>query len=726
MLIEKTVRNHPGVTAASVNYASEKLNVSYDPAQTNPEELRTAMASIGSYKLLTNGQQDTDENTVSIEKLKELGVLKRNLLFSGIISVPFVFLMIAMTAGIAEGFSELIFVKFGQLILSGIVLFVFGASIIKSGYSALKNLSPNMDSLITIGTGTAWLYSSIVTVAGLKSDVYFEASVFIIFFILLGRYLETSAKGKANSAIKSLLHLQAKDAIVKKEGKELKIPVEEVRVGDTVVVKPGQKIPVDGIVLMGESYVDESMITGEFVAVTKNLGDSVIGSTINKTGYLEVKTTKVGGETMLAEIIKLVDQAQNSEAPIQKLADRVSAIFVPIVVVMAISAFSFWAFAAPYLNLLPSGQNSIQFGLYIAVTVLIIACPCALGLATPTAIIVATGRAAKEGILIKNAEILEQASKTTHVLLDKTGTITVGKPEVRADFFDTHDPTIKSYLVSVEKRSSHPLAEAITNHFNDTKLLEVTNFEETPGKGTSAVINVKHVKVGTAGHVGTAGTVSNQLTNFLTDQKSLGRTAVLISVDNKIQGAVSISDTLKDSSVVAIKALKRMGLLPVMLTGDNEESGRAVAVEVGIQDYFTGVLPQQKQMYIQKYKHGKNVVAMVGDGINDAPALAEADIGIAMGTGTDVAIETGDVVLVRGTLDKVVDTFKLSKASFRIIRQNLFWAFVYNILGIPVAAGILYPFNGLLFSPIIASIAMALSSVTVVSNSLRLNKIKLN
>ena len=596
-----------------------------------------------------------------------------------------------------------------------------------------------MDTLIALGTTTAWIFSTLVTFApsifgDVASDVFFEAEVFIVFFILIGRLLEARAKAKTSDAVKALFELQAKEAMVIRDGKEVKIPVADVKKGDTIIVRPGEKIPVDGVISSGASTIDESMVTGESLPAEKNVGDAVIGATINKTSTFQFTAERVGGETMLSQIIQMVEQAQGTTAPIQKLADKVSSIFVPLVISIAIIAALFWFFVAPRIGFVPQNMSVLQLAVYIATTILIIACPCALGLATPTAVMVGTGKAASKGILIKDAEALEKAHSIHTIVFDKTGTLTKGTPSVTDVLFadGQSEQDVLSYAHAVEHLSEHPLSDAIAN-FAQEKIgtqkttLVVDTFKAREGRGVSGNINTKIILLGNKRlmdeeHISLDATLLTKA-NALIEE---GKTTIFMSVEGVHVAVFALADTIKDEAKKAISALHTMGIRVAMLTGDNQRTAEAIGKQLGIDMVIAEVLPAEKAQKIQSLQaeQAGRIIAMVGDGINDAPALAQADIGIAMGTGTDVAIEAGDIVLVHGTLDKVIETIHVSKMTLRVVKQNLFWAFGYNLIAIPVAAGLLYPAFGILLSPIIASAAMAFSSVSVVMNSLRLKMIK--
>lgn len=732
-LIERTLNNLEGVVQAQVNYGSEKLTIEYDPKKITLSKIKDSIKSLGTYELVTDStgsevlaSPTKAKDLVQDKKIKELSLLKKKLQFVGVLMLPFLFMMLWMLLVPILGLPHItMYIKeqslnLVQFILASIILFYGGSEIYKSALVALRVKAFNMDTLIMVGTLTAWVYSTFITffpnALNLESsEVYFEAAVFIIFFILLGRYLENRAKSKTNDAIKALVELQVKEALVLRDGKEQMIPLEEVVVGDIVIVKPGQKIPVDGIIIEGSTTVDESMLTGESLPVEKNEKDKVVGSTLNKTGYIKIEATKVGSDTVLAQIIQMVEEAQASEAPIQKLADKVSGIFVPVVFVIGIISFLVWLYF-----------SSLSLAVYALTTVLIIACPCALGLATPTAIMVGTGKAAKKGILIKDAQALEIANKITHIVFDKTGTLTKGSPEVvtfELSDSENEKELISKIIYSIEKKSHHPLAEAITNYFDGAKELEVTNFEDISGKGISAKVENRDVLIGNTKLMEFYDvSIKEELIKLAEDRQQKAETVSFVSIDNNLVALLGILDPVKLESKDLISKLKNAGIKTIMLTGDNKKTADAIAYKLGIDDVMAEVLPGEKAEKIKELQNEneKNVVAMVGDGINDAPALAQAHIGIAMGTGTEVAIESGDIVLVGGSINKTFDAIDISKQTVTTIKQNLFWAFGYNTLGIPVAAGVLYPFFGILLSPILASFAMAFSSVSVVLNALRL------
>jgi len=764
-LIEDVVSELDGVQEVKVNYATEKMTVEYDETILSIEDLKHAVASAGSYQLVDTEEGKTvlasppeakkmmehlssehDHGVPLDEKMRHdlYENLKKTVTLIGLGTIPFVGIMFWMLFG--QGLSwtdpmkffgmiklensgiEISFFYLLQLMIATPILFVGGSDIFRSALSALKIKATNMDTLIALGTSVAWLYSTIVTLyphafAGIDggSEVYYEAAVFIIFFIMLGRLLEMRSKGQAADAIKSLLKLQAKEATVIRDKKEITIPIEQVLVGDIIIVKPGQKLPVDGMVTEGTSSVDESMVTGESIPVEKKEGDTVIGATINGSGSFRYKATKVGSDTLLAQIIQMVEEAQGTEAPIQKLADKVASVFVPTVISIAALAWVFWYLIAPQFGLIV-GAEAFQIATYIAITVLIIACPCALGLATPTAVMVGTGKAAQQGILVKDAEALEIAHKIDTIVFDKTGTLTKGKPEVQV--LELSDKNITPLLYSIEKASHHPLAEAVVRHIEQTtpvKELSVKSFEDVSGKGVIALVDGKKVMVGTEKLMNEQKVVVDKTYLKQIDKlRDQAQTVSYVAVDGTIRGIVGIADTIKEDAKDAITKLQAMGIRTVMMTGDNKKTAEAVASELGIDEVIAEVLPGDKANKVKALQSEGRIVAMVGDGINDAPALAQAHVGIAMGTGTDVAISTGDIILVKGTLEKVIEAIDVSQKTLRIIKQNLFWAFGYNVVGIPIAAGILFLPFGILLSPIIASVAMAFSSISVVSNSLRL------
>ncbi len=599
-------------------------------------------------------------------------------------------------------------------LLSTPVQFYIGRTFYIGALNALKNKTSNMDTLIAVGTSAAYFYSLYLMITkGNEAETYFEISAVLITLVMLGKFLEARAKGKTSEAIKKLMKLSPKTATVVKNGREITIKVDDVKICDIIIVKPGEKIPVDGTIISGDSSIDESMITGESIPVEKKKGDLVIGGTINKHGSFRFKATKVGADTTLAHIIKLIEDAQGQKAPIQRFADQVSAYFVPIVIMIALITFVTW------YGVLGS---TTSFSLLAAVAVLVIACPCALGLATPTAIMVGTGKGAQKGVLIKGGETLETAHKLDAIIFDKTGTITRGEPEV-TDIIKTDKLSEKEILTiaaSIEKNSEHPLADAIVERgkHENVKFEKITRFKAIPGKGVTGYWGRKRILFGNAKLMGEHKiSVKESITKKIEEE---GKTVMVLAVDNKAVGIIAVADTIKKEAPEAIKELKKMKIDLYMITGDNERTAKAIAKKAGIEKVLFEVMPEDKARYVKQLQKKNKKVAMIGDGINDAPAIAQADIGIVMGSGTDVALETGNIVLMRNDLNDVVKAIKLSRQTMKKIKQNMFWALFYNVLGIPIAAGVLYPFTGWLLSPMIAGGAMALSSVSVVTNSLLL------
>ena len=713
-----SIEELPGVKSANVNYASEQAVIEHDGRVTE-KDLASAVEKAG-YKALIEANPKTRDEIVEEEKQKDLKKLKTKLIFSSL------FTALLLIGAMLPFAPEILKSRIAALILATPVQFWIGAQYYRSAWSGLKNRTANMDTLIALGTSVAYFYSLFVVLFeqrilafGIEPHVYFETAAAIITLILLGKYLEAKAKGQTSKTIKELLGLQAKTARVKRGKGEVEVPLEEVQIGDILIVKPGEKIPTDGEIVKGETHIDESMVTGESLPIHKKVGDLVVGATINTSGSFEMKATKIGSDTVLAQIVEIVAQAQGSKAPIQKLADKVSSIFVPTVMIIAILTFLVW------FNLgFPS------FALVNLISVLIIACPCALGLATPTSIMVGTGKGASLGVLVKNAESLETATKVKYVVFDKTGTLTIGKPEVQTlEFAKDLDSNLgsndylSSLVLSIEKKSHHPLATAIVNFLKDKngeKTFEAEKFEDVSGLGVKAIVDGHAVLIGTHRLMKESGVSLNPaLENLAEEIKQKAQTVSFVSVDEKNVAVIGIADSLKDNAFDAVKKLKKMGVIPIMITGDNKITAMAIAKQVGIEEVLAEVMPADKADEIKRIQK-KGIVAMVGDGINDAPALATADIGIAMSSGTDVAIESASVTLLRGDVSLVLATIKLSRTVMRNVKQNLVWAFGYNVILIPVAMGILYPFFGLLLNPILASAAMALSSVSVVTNSLRL------
>jgi Cu+-exporting ATPase len=708
--IEETLNSVEGVISASVNFAAEKALIRYNPEVVTVARLKKAVANTGYQAVFTEASVEDSEKEA---REREACKLRFLVTFSFALAIPTFILSFVAPFEVARNNHLLLLA-----LASPVQLFV-GWQFYVGTYKALRNHRANMDTLIAIGTSAAYIYSLLVIIrpSVFTGDVYFDTAALIISVILLGRYLEARAKGRTSEAIKTLIGLQARTANIILDDKEVEVPVEEVEVGHIVVVRPGEKMPVDGVVIEGASAVDESMLTGESMPVEKNIGDKVVGATINKNGFLKFRATKVGKDTALAQIIRLVEQAQGSKAPIQRLADSVSGIFVPIVIGIAITTLLVWFFLA--------GEPFV-FALTAFIAVLVIACPCALGLATPTAIMVGTGKGAQNGILIKSAEALERAHRIDSIVFDKTGTLTKGKPAVTDTVamggFAQNE--ILRVAAIAEKGSEHPLAAAIVEAAKDgnQELADPEVFEALSGRGVLAKVEGQEVLLGTRALMD-----DNRVENRLHEDKirqmeSEGKTVMLMAVNRKLAGLIAVADTLKENAAEAIEQLSQMGIETVMITGDNRRTAQAIAQEAGIEKVLAEVLPEDKAEEVIKLQKSGKVVAMVGDGINDAPALAQADIGLALGSGTDVAMETGDIVLVKDDLRDVVEAIRLSRYTIRKIKQNLFWAFFYNTGGIPIAAGVLYPAIGLRLNPIRAAAAMGFSSVSVVSNSLLMNR----
>ncbi|MFH1899017.1 MAG: heavy metal translocating P-type ATPase [Patescibacteria group bacterium] len=722
--IEKNIKSLEGVESCQVNYGTEEVKVSYDPQKTGPQKFNEAIKPFG-YSLEIGEEKHTNHMSMPNGSAIELKSQKEKILF--VMPITILVFMMMMWDLLTKVFMNLpqLMIPISLLntilfIVSGIVLFWVGKPYIKGIQTFLKYKAANMDTLIGIGTLTAYIYSSVIflfpqvrKVLNLPDYMYFDITIVVIGFISFGKYLEMASKQKTGEAIKKLLNLQTKTALIFRDGQEIEIKIEEVVVNDILIVKPGSKIPVDGVVIDGNSSVDESMITGESIPIDKRVGDFVIGGTINKQGIIRFKATKVGDETLLSHIIKMVEEAQGSRAPIQKLADKISSVFVPIVLVIATLTLIVWiAVGTPPL------------GLMAFTGVLVIACPCALGLATPTAIIVGTGKGAENGILIKDAESLEKLHKIDTIVTDKTGTITKGKPEV-TDIFSNHEKEALTIIGSLEKNSEHPLASAIVDKALSENITfkKVENFNIIEGKGLKGDIDGKTYYAGNVALLNDLGITADE--KRLEEIVTQGKTPVFLTDSHNVISVLGIADTIKDGIKETIGKLHKLGIRVVMITGDNEKTAKYIARLANIDNVIAGVLPSDKALKIKELQNQGRVVAMIGDGVNDAPALAQADVGIAMGTGTDVAIETSSITLLKGDFSKVLKAIKLSKSTMRTIKQNLFWAFIYNVIGIPIAAGVLYPFTGVMLNPVFAGMAMAFSSVSVVSNSLRLKTVKL-
>lgn len=722
--VERAVTKIDGVNEASVNFATEKLSVAFESSKVRISDIKKSVEKAG-YKIV---DEEVTVDTDKVKKEEEMKALWKRFVISAVFTIPL--LIVAMGPMVGLKLPEIIDPKTNavnfailQIILATPVVMV-GNKFFKVGFKTLVKGSPNMDSLIAIGTSASYLYSVFGVYKILignhhyTHNLYFESAGVILTLITLGKYLESVTKGKTSEAIKKLMGLAPKTATIIKNNKEEIVPIDDVEVGDVIIVKPGEKLPVDGEVVEGSTSIDESMLTGESIPVEKNVGSKVIGASINKAGFIKYKATKVGKDTALAQIVKLVEEAQGSKAPIAKMADVISGYFVPVVIVLAIISALTWYF---------SGQTG-TFALTIFISVLVIACPCSLGLATPTAIMVGTGKGAEYGVLIKSGEALETAHKIKTIVFDKTGTITEGKPRV-TDIV-TVQGIDENYLLqlaaSSEKGSEHPLGEAIVKAAEEKKLeiRKVEGFKAIPGQGIQVVIDGKQILLGNRKLMDESNISLDNLEETSNRLASEGKTPMYASVDGKINGIVAVADTVKVSSKKAIEKLHKMGIEVAMITGDNKRTAEAIAKQVGIDVILAEVLPQDKASEVKKLQGMGKKVAMVGDGINDAPALAQADVGIAIGSGTDVAIESADIVLMRSDLMDVPTAIELSKKTIKNIKENLFWAFGYNTLGIPIAMGIWYIFGGKLLDPMIAGAAMSFSSVSVLLNALRLKGFK--
>lgn len=745
-IIEKTFKKQIGVQSVEANYGTESVKVSFDTEKITPEHLSKTIEPLGYSLIMPTAEEmhmSPDEHAAHLglnqskkEKLAEIADMKAKV----VSAIPLaVFAIFVMTWDILAQYKVVPRMPFiwAELfhhilpVVATYILVVVGRPYLLGLYRFIKYGKANMDTLIGIGTSVAFLYSLLL--AALETPLrpylnveqnYYDVTIIVITFIALGKYLEARSKLKTGDAIEKLLNLQAKTALVVRDGKEIEIPIGQVLHSEIIIVKPAGKIPVDGLVVEGSSYIDESMVTGEPMPVKKSVGDAVVAGTINTTGVFTFKATKVGSETLLAQIIKMVEEAQGSKAPIQALADKISSIFVPIVLVLAVLALDAWLLlGTPYLGF----SQALSFGLVSFVGILVIACPCALGLATPTAIIVGVGKGAREGILVKDAATLEKLHKVNVVVVDKTGTITRGKPELVSiqNLSDKKDNEILSILATLENKSEHPIAHAIIASAKEKKIaFEILkDFEAVKGKGIRGMIDgIEYF----AGNVKLMNDLKLSLkASAIEKETNEGKTPIILATKDQILGIFMVADAIKPEAIQAVKSLHKLGIKTVMLTGDNKNTARFIADQVGIDEIAAEVLPADKLLKIRDLQKDGNVVAMAGDGVNDAPALAQADVGIAMATGTDVAIESAGITLLHGDISKLVKAIRLSKLTMRGIKQNLFWAFIYNIVGIPLAGGIFYPFFGWLLSPVFAGFAMAMSSVSVVGNSLRLKMKKL-
>ena len=750
--VQRALEQAPGVASAAVNLMTNSATVTFDPAATSTDALVHAVRETGygaepPDETRTAAEEQEAQDAAREHEFRELRAKAIVSLVAGAIAMLFSMPLMARHTGtspdpfmmwVSNRVNPLIESAFPWLyglsssVLLGVLLVLTLVTMLWAGrhfytgsWRAFRHHSANMDTLIAVGTGAAFLYSLVATFApgiftshGLSPDVYYEAVIIIIALILTGNALEARAKHRTAAALRGLANLQPRTARVERNGAEVDVPIAELAAGEVVIVRPGERVPVDGEITAGGSAVDESMLTGESMPVEKTVGSRVIGGTVNRTGSFRLRATTLGRDSVLARIVTLMREAQGSRAPIQRLADRISAVFVPTVISIAIGTFVVWYLAT-------GGTGTVR-AFAAAVAVLIIACPCAMGLAVPTAVMVATGRGAERGVLIKGGEALERAGKVDTVVLDKTGTVTEGRPAVTdirpADGFD--EDTLLALVAAVERASEHPVADAIVSAASARGLppSQVANFESVTGKGVRGTVNGRRVLAGSARMLEEDGVPHSALGSQLAALSSTGRTVILVAVDGQPAGVVAVEDPVKASSREGLAAMRELGLDLVLLTGDNAETGQAIAKQVGIGRVVAGVLPEGKVAEVKRLQAAGHVVAMAGDGVNDAPALAQADIGIAMGTGTDIAMDAGDVTLMRGDLAGVADAVRLSRRTMRTMKQNLFWAFVYNVVGIPVAAGVLYPAFGVLLSPVIASAAMAMSSVSVVSNSLRLRR----
>lgn len=713
---ETILRSQPGVVSVAVNYANATAQVEYVPTVTDPYKLKSALQGIG-YDLMIDESEEAKDELAELHRKKSQD-LKQRTIASIVLSVPLI--MIGMF------FMDIPYANYIMWALATPVVLIFGRQFFINAWKQAKHRSANMDTLVALSTGVAYLFSVFNTVypgywqsKGLHAHVYFEAAAVVIAFILLGKLLEERAKGNTSAAIKKLMGLQPKTVtVVHQGGHQMEMPIAKVKTGDTILVKPGEKIAVDGTVNEGSSFVDESMISGEPIPVEKRQGEKVFAGTINQKGSFQFRADKVGGDTVLAQIIKMVQQAQGSKAPVQKLVDKIAGIFVPIVILIAVLSLIAW--------IILGGDNGFTQGLLALVTVLVIACPCALGLATPTAIMAGVGKGAENGILIKDAESLELAKKVNAIILDKTGTITEGKPAVTDILWLNNDKSQRRALASLERKSEHPLAEAIAKHLEDVPGLPVHHFQSITGFGARAHVGDKMFYAGNALLLKQNSIVINaELVNSANRWLGESKTVIYFADDKQALAVIAIADKIKDTSIEAVRELQQAGIEVYMLTGDNRATAKAIAQQAGIKHYKAEVLPADKADFVKKLQQQGKVVAMVGDGINDSNALAQADVSIAMGKGSDIAMDVAKMTIISSDLSKIPKAIKLSRYTVSFIRQNLFWAFIYNLIGIPIAAGVLYPVTGFLLNPMIAGAAMALSSVSVVGNSLRLRSIEL-
>jgi Cu+-exporting ATPase len=715
--VQRTLEQQSGVDKASVNLLMNSATVWYNPESTSAEALVDAVRQTGYGSELPSaaGSLLDEQNRQTADEVREYGQLRLRAVVS---------LALGAVAALLSMMPDATSVRWLLLFLSVFTMLWAGRHFYVKAWAALQHKTSDMNTLISLGTGAAFLYSAAATIVpsffekhGIAPDVYYEAIILIIGLILTGNALESRARVRTTDALRKLVKLQPDTATVERDGNEVEVPVAQIRSGETVLVRPGGRVPVDGAVVFGSSSVDESMLTGESLPIEKAVGDKVIGGTLNAAGFLRIEATKLGAASTLGQIVRLLRDAQASRAPVQQLADRISAIFVPTVVAIAIVTFVIWYFMG--------GQNGFVHAVAAAITVLIIACPCAMGLAVPTAVMAATGRGAQKGILIKGGQPLQQLHSIDTVVLDKTGTVTEGKPQViEFQVLEGEKAHVLQLAASVEHSSEHPLAQAVLEFAKKEQvpLQPLSHFEAVAGKGARGTLNGTEVVVGNVALMAESGVESasaNQIASGLSD---LGQTAVFVGINGRLSAIFGIADAVKATSREAVAGLKRLGLTVVLLTGDHERTARAVAKQTGVDRVVAGVLPAGKVEEVKRLQNEGHIVAMVGDGVNDAPALAQADVGLTMATGSDVAMEAGDVTLMNSDLRSVVDALRLARITMRVMKQNLFWAFAYNVVGIPIAAGILFPFFGIQLSPILASAAMALSSVSVVTNSLRLSR----
>lgn len=719
--VTSMLQSTPGVQDASVNYADQTARVEYDSDSITPEGLRDVIRSIGYDLVIDTHNREQVQEQAQQDHYK---ALKQRTIAALLLSIPVVV--------IGMFFMHMPYGNWIMLVLSTPVIFYLGRQFFINAFKQARHGKANMDTLVALSTGIAWIFSVFNTVypaywhaRGLHADVYFEAAAVVIAFISLGRLLEEKAKSNTSAALKKLMGLQPATAVIIKDGNTQEVPLNDVQTGDLILVKPGSRIPVDGKVENGSSWVDESMITGESVPVLKEAGAAVFAGTINQQGSFRFKAEKVGADTVLAQIIRMVREAQGSKAPVQQLVDKIAGIFVPVVMGIALLTFAVW--------MLVGGENGFTHGLLSAVTVLVIACPCALGLATPTAIMVGVGKGAENNILIRDAESLELAHQVNAIILDKTGTITEGKPAVTEHYYTTTAdlPTLQRILLTMEMHSEHPLAAAIVRYLQEAGITalpdeEFGHIESITGKGILANYEGRVYLAGNSALLVDHGIQPDDATlRKMNDWQAAARTVISFAAEDRLLGIIAIADKVKESSAPAVAALQASGIAVYMLTGDNEHTAAAVARQTGIRQYKAGVLPAEKAAFVEQLQQEGKIVAMVGDGINDSHALAQADVSIAMGKGSDIAMDVAKMTLITSDLNTIPKALRLSRKTVRTIRQNLFWAFIYNVIGIPLAAGVLFPVNGFLLNPMIAGAAMALSSVSVVSNSLRLKWSKL-